>query len=121
MVFGFTQLLSQIGLNTMNFPIFQEKTMSSRGGIAVMVDEAGNPIDAYGKRVSVAGRYDKPKTVPIPTPAAMAAARMVVTVPPVKRREVLAMPQPRIAGQAPRLLSGLDRNKFFQQFAVRGR
>jgi len=102
--------------NLLNLPGI---STGGQNGVAFMVNEAGDPIDAYGRRISVPGRYDRPKKAPAPVPL---VAPVVTTTPaPVKRREVLAMPQPRIAGEGPKLLTGIDRARYFQQFSVRGR
>jgi len=112
MVFGFFQTIAQSGLNLLSFPLIPEKAARARAGIAVMVDEAGNPIDAYGNRVSVAG-YQKPKTVQQPV-----AAVVVKQTPTIKRKEILAMPQPRMFADRPRFVGGQISPNIFQKTPV---
>lgn len=114
MVFsGLFNTITQAGLNLLSFPLVPQQVTRARAGIAVGVNEAGDQIDAYGNRVSVAG-YQKPKTT-VQQPVAAAVVKQPA---PIKRKEVLAMPQPAMVGDRPRFVGGQIPPNIFKQTPV---
>ena len=115
MIFSILDTIAQSGLNLLNLPFIQYG--SPLRGVAVGFNEAGEPIDTEGNRVSViTQKYVKPE--PAPTPAPVVTQTFVSTPATIKKKEILAMPQPAMAGSRPMFIGGQVPPNIFQQTPV---